>query len=228
MRVQDFDFSVDLLESIIWRFNDAEKVQGLILKKQDWIDVNHTDFWAQWFADVFNLQTANDFGLAVWSIILGLPLFIQLGSDNTDKPIWGVAEDDTGDNGNQNFDNGNFANDPNGIILTTEEKRLVLKLRYYQLVTNGAIPGINEFLAFAFEPFGQVYAMDNLDMSMTYVFNYSIAPTLLSVLQQYDILPRPETVNLKYLDGTKPVFGLAEDDTGNNGNQNFDNGNFLE
>jgi len=78
-----------------------------------------------WYTNVFNLQTANDFGLAVWSQILSLPLFGKYKPDPPDKPIWGFGTN------NQNFGHGNFTFNSGGINLTTEEKRLVLKLRYF-------------------------------------------------------------------------------------------------
>src|SRR6185437_5055288 len=115
------------------------------------------------------LQTANEFGLAVWSIILNLPLFIGPPPDPPGKPVWGF-----GDN-YENFDNGNFSNASGGITsLTIDEKRLILRLRYFQLISRGAIPEINAFLNYFFKAYGQVYVLDGLDMSMVVVFLFPV------------------------------------------------------
>ena len=74
--IQLFDFSVDLLRAILWQYNDATRLQSLLQQKQDWYNEQQTEFWSSWYRDVFNLDTANDFGLAVWSIILEVPLTI--------------------------------------------------------------------------------------------------------------------------------------------------------
>lgn len=71
---QDFDFSVDILNALIWRDNQAVNLQSLLNGKAAWYEQNHEDFWSDWLTNVFNLDTANEFGLAVWAQILGLPL----------------------------------------------------------------------------------------------------------------------------------------------------------
>src|ERR1700733_14966336 len=73
--IQQFDFSVNLLQAILWQYNDAINLQALLEAKDSWYFNNQTQFWNHWFNNVFNLATANDFGLAVWSIILGQPTF---------------------------------------------------------------------------------------------------------------------------------------------------------
>lgn len=224
-QIQEFDYSVNLTGNILWEYNNSTNLLSLINAKQIWYDENFTQFWTDWYTDVFNLQTANDFGLAVWSIILGLPLFINLFPENN-KPIWGLADDNTGANGNKNFDNGNFAYEQNGIVLTTEQKRIVLKLRYFQLSTRADVLSVNAFLKFVFGD-DVIYVLDGLDMSMVYVWLFEMDPVLLQALTLYDLLPRPAAVGIRYIPGLKPVFGLADDDTGANGNKNFDNGTFL-
>lgn len=71
---QEFDFSINLLEALIWQYNNAPRLESLLRQKQTWYDVNNRDFWQDWLRDVFDLRTANTFGLRVWSIILGLSL----------------------------------------------------------------------------------------------------------------------------------------------------------
>lgn len=217
-QTQEFDYSVNILRALLWQDNTAVNITAILTDKQDWYNLNQQQFWEDWFTNVFNLQTANDFGLAVWSIILDLPLFIKL--PNGTPPIFGFNGSTTG---RFNFNNGVFATDQEGYILTTEQKRLVLKLRYFCLVTNGAIPEINNFVQFAFKDLGLVYCLNNSYETMTYVFMFAIDPALLAVLVEFDLLPRPATVNLKYYDGTKPIFGFNGSTTGR---FNFNNGVF--
>src|ERR1043165_342041 len=124
MRIQSIDYSVNLTQAILWQYNAAENLQAIINKKQEWYDVNQTEFWENWFDDVFNLQTANDFGLSVWSIILGMPFLIAtqpLG------PVWGFNEVPL-INTNQNFEHGNFSSRGGRIVLKTKEQGLLLRL----------------------------------------------------------------------------------------------------
>jgi uncharacterized protein DUF2612 len=215
MQIQRFDYSVDILQVILWQYNDAEKLLSLLQDKQDWLNENQEQFWTDWFNNVFNLQTANDFGLAVWAIILGMPLFINVNPSPPGKPIWGFGPY------RKNFNRGVFPFSVGGLILTTEQKRLVLRLRYFQLITRGARPEINSFLNIVFSDLGSVYALDGLNMNMVYVFKFKPDPILLSVLQQYDLLPRPTAVGIKYVDSTRKTWGFGQY------HKNFNNGTFI-
>src|SRR5271170_3537397 len=91
MNIELFDYSVNLLQAILWQYNTAENLQSLLNQKQTWYDVNQEQFWTDWYNNVFNLQTCNDFGLAVWSYILNIPLFLQSDPD-VDRPLWGFSD----------------------------------------------------------------------------------------------------------------------------------------
>jgi len=131
------------------------------------------------------------------------------------------GQDPLGSTITQNFNNGNFATDAFGIVgLTLEQRRLLLRLRYYQLVSSGAVPEINEFLAFLFGP-GVLYAIDNLDMTMTYVFTQQPDAQILFILQEFDLLPRPSGVSIEIMVSGIDSFGFDPDGL------NFENGNFF-
>ena len=102
--IQMFDLSVNLLQAILWQYNDAENLQALLVAKQAWYNSNQQAFWQGWIANVFNLDTADEFGLGVWSIILGLPNFINQSSPGPEIPVFGFDG-----SGGVNFDNGILA-----------------------------------------------------------------------------------------------------------------------
>lgn len=201
--IQQFDFSVDLLQSLLWQYERATRLQALLTAKSEWYAENQTAFWTNWYRDVFDLRTANDFGLAVWARILGFPLVAGVPGSG-DRPVFGF--DPTG----ENFENGTFGIDANGVLtLTTEQKRLVLFLRYFQLTSNGTPLQINEFLARTFGDLGRVYVQDGLDMTCTYLFEFAPSEALVFILQNFDILPRPAGVELKILISPADAFGFA-------------------
>lgn len=213
-QIQTLDFSVDLLRSLLWQYNDAARLEGILRQKQEWYNANQTGFWSDWITDVFDLRTANDFGLAVWAIILDIPLVVASPGDDVDKPVWGF------DQYRENFNNGNFASTESA-GLSTEQKRLVLRLRYFQLVTTGAVPEINAFFAYLFEPLGRAYVNDGLNMTARYVFEFPISSALEMVLTEYDLLPRPAGVKIDYV-----TIGDADGWGFGRYHENFNNGNF--
>src|SRR5574340_1005296 len=198
-RVQAFDFSVDLLRSLLWQYEEAAGLQSLLNSKSDWYDKNQTAFLSDWYTDVFNLQTANDFGCSVWGVFLGVPL--SVGQPGTGaRPVWGFGSF------NQNFENGGFGRDSAGVAgLTITQKRLVLRLRYYQLVSDGSVPFINKTLR---DVFGYGYVLDAGDMTATYIFPVELPSAVRFVLQEFDLLPRPAGVGVNILIDPTAVFGF--------------------
>jgi hypothetical protein len=211
MRIQEFDYSVNLLQSILWQYNEAEHLKSLISQKQLWVNKNQTEFWSNWYNDVFNLQTANQFGLVVWSIILGIPLHVNIYDNN--KSTFGFIFVDppiTDPKGFQiaNFDRSTFAQGAS-LGLTLEEQRILLKLRYFKLVSTCAIPEINTFFEFVFKDKWKCYMLDGLDMTITFVYP-SIFPTILLYwIKNFDMIPRQAGVLLKFVISDIEVFGFG-------------------
>lgn len=63
----------DLKKHIFWQYNNAPAFTSLINAKQDWFNTNQVNFWNNWVNDVLNIQTATDYGLTIWGILLGVP-----------------------------------------------------------------------------------------------------------------------------------------------------------
>ena len=198
-QTQQFDFSVNTLAALLWQYNETPNLTGLLRAKQAWIDTNHEGFWDDWVRDVFDLRTANDFGCAVWAVILNLPLAIEYTT--TDGSNWGFGPytSEAYPAGAKNFDRGNFAPQVLEVLpLTTDLKRIALQLRYFQLITRGDVLSINSYFKRIFVSYGPAYVVDNLDMTMTYKFNFPISHPLLFLFYFYDLLPRPTGVSVTY------------------------------
>lgn len=209
--IQEFDFQLNLLRVLLWQYENATNVKALVQAKQDWYAVNQTELFEDYVTDIFNLSTANDFGLAVWAIILGVPIVYNLTGAGGDG--WGFGEF------RLNFTNGNFQeNSGTYYKLSQATARVVLKLRYYQLIGTCTVPAINRAMKDVF-PDEDVYVIDNLDMTQLYVFSFTPATDLAFVLNNYDILPRPAGVGSSYNIAPPPSFGFNPDA------ENFGHGN---
>lgn len=201
MKIESFDYTIDLLQSVLWQYDDADRIISLITQKQAWYTENVSQFWTDWYTNVFNLLTANDFGLMIWSIILNVPYLIPITP--TDKPIVGFNTEPP-ENPWVNFDRGTFAdNGSSRPVLRTEEQRLFLRLRYFQLISNGTVPFINFYMNLLFNDpsglyVGGAWVLDNFDMSMEYQFNCPISPGLFEAITQYNVLSKPTGVSLTY------------------------------
>jgi hypothetical protein len=192
MSTQAFDLSVDLLQTLLWQYNEATALQTLLDRKQKWFDKVQQSFWTDWVSDVFDLTTANEFGLSVWAAILDVPLVV-VPAEQLEKPLFGF-----GALGNVGFSQGNFASAQMVSSLLPEQRRLVLRLRYFQLTTRGAVPEVNAFLAQVFGE-GTVYVEDLGNMQARYVFTVKPSSAVELVLTEFDVLPRPAGVSVEYV-----------------------------
>lgn len=112
----------------------------------------------------------------------------------------------------ENFENGNFSQFNQNLILSIEQQRWLLRLRYFQLSTltnvadiNASIPqSINDFLNYLctdndIDYTGTIYVIDNLDMTITYHFTSTGFPVgLFNILVLYDVFPRPAGVSINF------------------------------
>jgi len=215
MKNQLFDFSVDLLKALLWRHNEAVHLTSVLQQKQNWYDDNQEGFWTDWFTNIFDLKTANAFGCAVWAIILGIPLAVILPPAT--RPTFGFGAF------HRNFTRGNFAPISQNVMpLTLPQQRLVLRLRYAQLISRGNVVDINRIVQYIFTEngYGQVYVLDGLNMTCNYVFTFALPSPLQFVLTNYDILPRPAGVRINFVVTTRLTFGFGAF------HANFTRGNF--
>lgn len=205
MKIQEFNFyDVDFKQAIPWQYDQATNLLGLINAKELWYTNNFTNFWFTYQIFIFSLYQPNIFGVALWSIILNVPLWVTNDSPPSTWPVWGFNEinnppppQDTV-NTYQNFTRGDFFNEQPS--LTVNQQAFLLRIRYYQLITNGAVSAaldnrpdgleklagqtlyqnsdvvdINNFFHFLctdnnIDYDGTIYIEDNLDMTITYVF----------------------------------------------------------
>lgn len=212
--VQEIDYNVDLLRAILWQYEESGRLKNIVQRKQAWVNRVHSEFWSSWYRDVFNIDTANRFGLAVWGRILD----ISLGVDQPPHPnkiSFGFGANHV------NFNNGNFGVLSSGSQqLSLDQQRMLIRMRYFQLTCRPTVPELNEFMSYLFEGDGPAYVVDNLDMTMTYAFGFPPSSELLFVLENYDFLPRPSGVGVNWISFSRQSFGFGPT------NLNFNNGNF--
>lgn len=145
--IQDFyaPNPVEIPQVLLWQYENTIALKALILQKSAWYQTWVNEFWDQWIDNVFNLTTANAFGLSVWAIILNTPLFINT-SPQVDTNLWGFnayVPYPTLQNSYTNFDNGNFVASSESISLSVEQQRFLLRLKYLKLVSRGSIAQTN-------------------------------------------------------------------------------------
>lgn len=190
--IQQFDYSVNVMAASLWQYQNSTRLQSLLQSKQSWYDTNQTGFWENFYTNIFDLDSADYFGLNVWSIILGQPIVFN----NSDSP--GQIPFGFGTN-NENFTQGNFAGGGgSSYALPAYAALLLLQLRAFQLISSGTVPETNRMLAYVFADYGSAWLVDNHNMTQTYMFNFPLTAELVYIFNNIDILPRPAGVSSTY------------------------------
>lgn len=182
-------FNGDLKQALKWLQNKAPNIESMITQKAAWYDQHNTQFWSTWQTNVFDLRKATAFGCFVWCIILGVPSQIfglypvnrawAYGNQRQNFVYKDVTNpvptaivinqvamvlegevDPEPQIDDPNLIGGNFYGGGFSTILSIDEVRKALRLRYVALVSNGNIKFINYMLNYIFND-GQPWDYDS-------------------------------------------------------------------
>jgi hypothetical protein len=147
---KELNYDLNLLQNITWQYDLATNLVGLSQAKQDWYDKEWKGFWSGWKSSVFDLRTANLFGIVVWALILDVPVSLVYGNVVTDARPFGFAN-------RNNFNSANFYGSSTPAFLQIEEARKLLRIRYYAQTMSPTVSNINYMLRDVFRDSGLAY-----------------------------------------------------------------------
>ena len=187
-------FSANFSDVILWQYDRSTNLKSLIADKQSFYDDNVDKFFSDWYNDVFNLDTANYFGLIVWALILGCTEYVELTSKIGQKAIgFGPYH--------KNFHESNFALSNYIYNLPTESLRKVLKAQIYNFNSNGSLYDINRVLNVIY-PEHHPYATYNKDTNvLTYHFPIPLSEEDMNIVAFSNMFPTPVGVKRSIQNG---------------------------
>lgn len=180
-------------DTIISQYSNSPAIYQLISSMNDYIDpvANIDNFYNL----LWNVDTAEGYGLDVWGRIVGVGRVLQIASGT----YFGFAEaaDATSESpfnsGGPFFSGGattgNFA-------LSDDAFRVLIFAKALANICDGSIQATNQVLVNLFPGRGNAYVTDGLDMTMTYTFAFSpvLTPVEFAIVSQSGVLPRPAGV----------------------------------
>lgn len=141
---------------------------------------------------IWNVDTAQGYGLDVWGRIVGVERAIEIPSGATD--LFGFNEPGSSWTG---FDQGNFYGGESitdNFILSDTDFRLLILAKAAGNISDGSMKSVNAILLALFPGRGDCYVVDGGDMTLTYTFHFTLSPPELAIVQQPDVLPNPAGV----------------------------------
>lgn len=152
--------------------------------------VDQTRNFDSFYNLIWNIDTAVGPGLDVWGRILGVPRVVTVVGP---LKYFGFQESGTGNGFNQQaFWEGQVtANYP----LPDNNYRTLLFAKALANISDGSVKSINQILLNLFPGRGNCYATDGLNMTMTYTFNFVLAPVEVAIVSGSGVLPKPAGVS---------------------------------
>jgi len=183
---QVIDLSVDLTKALLWQYDNAPKLQAIVDQKNAWYQTAQVTFWENWITNVFDIRTADSFGLDLWGIIVGIGRGLNVPEGGYNFSPFNTAPCNFGGfNPNYQLDDAMF-------------RKLILA-KTLTNVSRNTIPNLNAIIVGLFGDRGTVYYSDNGNMSISFHFNFQLRPYELAILTQSTALNKPAAVSLNYV-----------------------------
>jgi hypothetical protein len=177
-------------QTYLSQFANSPIITGLIENFNECVDPSaNIDAF---FDLVWNVDTAQGYGLEVWGRIVGVSRVLQISSgewlgfneagDGTVETPFNVAPFFNGTSTTENF------------ALTDDAFRQLILAKAYANISNGSIATINQLLMTLFGDSGECWCTDGQNMTMTYTFGFQLSPVQFAIVAQSGVLPRPAGV----------------------------------
>lgn len=182
--------SFDYWQSVLSQYANSPIITQLISNMFAYID--QTQNFDNFYDNIWNIDTAQGYGLDVWGRIIGVTRTLQL---STGSEFFGFEEQSITV---QPFNQAPFYT---GSTLTTSFQlpdtnyRTLLFAKALANISDGSIPAINQLLLNLFPGRGNCYVTDGLNMTMTYTFAFALTSVEAAIITQSGVLPRSTGVS---------------------------------
>ncbi|MDN6042118.1 MAG: DUF2612 domain-containing protein [Acetobacter orientalis] len=183
----------DVQKTVLSQYSCAPTLNALIEAWNQTLDP--TRLIETWFTNIWNLDTAQGYGLDVWGRIVGVERVLTLSTDS----FFGFAEPQ--DLTLQPFNAAPWysgTQTTSNYRLSDEAFRQLINAKALANITDGSITSLNAILMTLFAGQGDVWVADTGTMTLTYTFNFAPSAVQVSLIQSSGVLMRPAGVRVIY------------------------------
>lgn len=186
-------------QTIQKEFANSPTIRRIIADMNSYLDPRAS--LIAFYNNVWNIDTAVGFGLNIWGRILGVSRVLPIPGD---EGSFGFANSDVPpdwENFGSLMSSGGgpfYAGQKNtgSFSLNDTAYRTLLLTKALANIAATTAPALNALLRNLFPGRGRAFVRDNLDMTMTYVFNFSLSSIEFAILQFSGVLPHPGGVGV--------------------------------
>jgi hypothetical protein len=181
----------DWQQTVLSQFSSSPNLLAYLSLLEQNLDV--TAAVENFYDQVWNVYTAEGWGLDFWGQIVGIPNGRTLAvtsqyfgfqeADDIDELGWNQAAWYSG------------APLTSNVELSDAAFLQLILAKAAANITDCSIPAINAILRDLFGASGICYCTDGQDMTMTYTFEFALSPMQISIVETAGVLPRPTGVS---------------------------------
>ena len=195
-----------IVETIISQYGTTATISQLVQNMNDYIDPT-TDI-DNFYDYVWNVDTAQGFGLDIWGRIVNVSRELEIPSDSD---YLGFSQ---GLPGSAPFNQAPFFSrrTPATQIYTLSDSayRQLILVKALANISSTNAPSINQLLQKLFIDRGRCYVNDLGNMKMRYTFEFNLTQSEYAIVTNSGALPRPAGVLVSYFNDALPLFGFAQ------------------
>ena len=197
---------IDVEQTIISQYGNSATITQLVRDMNTYLDPR-ADF-DTFFDFVWNVETAQGFGLDIWGRIVNISRELQIPADAT---YFGFSDALPGSFpfGEQPFYGGTPGATSTYRLADDAYRQLILIKALANISATNA-PSLNQLLQNMFAGRGRCYVNDLGGMALRYTFEFDLTPYEFAIMTQSGALPRPAGVNASLFQSALPLFGFSE------------------
>ena len=183
----------DVMQTVLSQYANSPIMMALVQNFYQYLD--QTAYMDEFFDVIFNINTAQGYGLDMWGRIVGVSRVVSVQASLT------LGFQEAGSLSALGFNQGAFyagGSTTNNYSLADDPYRIVILAKAALNITDCAIPAINAILMSLFVNRGNCYVVDGLNMTMTYTFTFPTTDLEKAIVQGLGVLPKPTGVNVLY------------------------------
>lgn len=178
---------IDVERTIISQYGTSSTIGKLIACMNEWIDPR-TDI-DNFYNYVWNVDTAQGFGLDIWGRIVDISREVQIPTVNEYFGFQTAAVDWQPFNQAPFFTRGN--SDTETYILADDAYRKLILTKALSNISATTNPAINRLLTNLFADRGRAYVLEGDLTTLNFCFEFLLSPVEHAIMTQSNALPRP-------------------------------------
>lgn len=174
----------DIWSTVISQYANSPILTSMITSFNAAMDL--TQFFDSFYDMIWNILTAQGYGLDVWGRIVGVQRTVSIPGSVQYLGFEEAGTSWTGFNQGILFSGGLLTS--NFVLQDPDFKRLILA-KAASNISDGSIKSVNSILLALFPGRGNPHVIDNQNMSLIYAFDFIISPVEIAIVSQLNVLP---------------------------------------